>query len=153
MRLTGTCWRCDASYITRRTKLYAIAKTVSSLSTPYTTLAHGAQGIGDYVWWWPHHEGRIVDSQRFRGQGHRGMLTGREEVMKHVKVIIEKHPDGYVAYPVGVKGVVVGEGDSYEDALRDVQSALKFHLETFVADGLDGDEPPVLEALVAEASV
>ncbi len=42
--------------------------------------------------------------------------------MKQVKVIIEKHPDGYVAYPVGVKGVVVGEGDSYEDALRDVQS-------------------------------
>ena len=41
--------------------------------------------------------------------------------MKQVKVIIEKHPDGYVAYPVGVKGVVVGEGDSYEDALRDVQ--------------------------------
>ena len=73
--------------------------------------------------------------------------------MKHVKVIIEKHPDGYVAYPVGVKGVVVGEGDSYEDALRDVQSALKFHLETFGTDVLDGDENPVLEAFVAEASV
>ena len=65
--------------------------------------------------------------------------------MKQVKVIIEKHPDGYVAYPVGVKGVVVGEGDSYEDALRDVQSALKFHLETFGTDVLDGDETPVLE--------
>jgi predicted RNase H-like HicB family nuclease len=73
--------------------------------------------------------------------------------MKQVKVIIEKHPDGYVAYPVGVKGVVVGEGDSYEAALRDVQSALKFHLETFGADVLDGDETPVLEAFVAEASV
>jgi predicted RNase H-like HicB family nuclease len=81
------------------------------------------------------------------------MLTGKEEVMKQVKVIIEKHPDGYVAYPVGVKGVVVGEGDSYEDALRDVQSALKFHLETFGTDVLDGDETPVLEAFVAEASV
>ena len=66
--------------------------------------------------------------------------------MKQVKVIIEKHSDGYVAYPVGIKGVVVGEGDSYEDALRDVQSALKFHLETFGADVLDGDEPPLLEA-------
>jgi hypothetical protein len=28
----------------------------------YTTLAHGAQGIGYYVWWWPKHEGGIVDS-------------------------------------------------------------------------------------------
>jgi predicted RNase H-like HicB family nuclease len=73
--------------------------------------------------------------------------------MKQVKVIIEKHPDGYVAYPVGVKGVVVGEGNSYEDALHDVQFALKFHLETFGADVLDGDEPPILEAFVAEASV
>jgi predicted RNase H-like HicB family nuclease len=48
---------------------------------------------------------------------------------------------------------VVGEGDSYEDALRDVQSALKFHLETFGKDVLDGDEAPILEAFVAEASV
>ncbi|MCY2995596.1 MAG: type II toxin-antitoxin system HicB family antitoxin [Planctomycetota bacterium] len=73
--------------------------------------------------------------------------------MKQVKVIIEKHQDGYVAYPVGVKGVVVGEGDLYEDALRDVQSALKFHLETFGLDALEGDEIPILEAFVAEASV
>ena len=73
--------------------------------------------------------------------------------MKQVKVIIEKHPDGYVAYPVGVKGVVVGEGDSYEEALRDVQSALKFHVETFGTDVVDGEETPVLEAFVAEASV
>jgi predicted RNase H-like HicB family nuclease len=73
--------------------------------------------------------------------------------MKQVKVIIEKHPDGYVAYPVGVKGIVVGEGDSYEEALRDVQTALNFHVETFGTDVLDGEETPVLEAFVAEASV
>ena len=73
--------------------------------------------------------------------------------MKQVKVIIENHPDGYVAYPVGVKGVVVGEGDSYEEALWDVQSALKFHVETFGTDVLDAGETPVLEAFVAEASV
>jgi predicted RNase H-like HicB family nuclease len=64
------------------------------------------------------------------------MLAGKERVMRQVKVIIEKHPDGYVAYPVGVKGVVVGEGDSYEDALRDIQSALRFHVETFGTDFL-----------------
>ena len=73
--------------------------------------------------------------------------------MKQIKIIIEKHPDGYVAYPVGVKGVVVGEGDTYEEALRDVQSALKFHVETFGLDSLEGEEGPVLEAFVAEAGV
>jgi predicted RNase H-like HicB family nuclease len=72
--------------------------------------------------------------------------------MKQVKIIIEKHPDGYVAYPVGIKGIVVGEGDSYGEALQDVQSALKFHLETFGADALESEEP-VIEAFVAEATV
>jgi predicted RNase H-like HicB family nuclease len=51
--------------------------------------------------------------------------------MKRIKIIVEKHPDGYVAYPLGLKGVVVGEGDSYESALADVQSAIRFHIETF----------------------
>jgi predicted RNase H-like HicB family nuclease len=73
--------------------------------------------------------------------------------MKQVKIIIEKHEDGYVAYPVGIQGVVVGEGDTYEEALLDVQSALKFHVESFGAQALDGDEGPVLEAFVAEALV
>ncbi|HSD51989.1 MAG TPA: type II toxin-antitoxin system HicB family antitoxin [Candidatus Methylomirabilis sp.] len=72
--------------------------------------------------------------------------------MKHVKIIIEKHQDGYVAYPVGIKGVVVGQGDSYEDALTDVKSAIKFHLETFGPGSLDVGEQ-VLEAFVAEATV
>lgn len=73
-------------------------------------------------------------------------------LMKHLKIIVEKHADGYVAYPVGIKGVVVGEGDTYEEALRDVQSALKFHLDTFGPDALETDEP-VLEAFVAEAAI
>lgn len=60
--------------------------------------------------------------------------------MKQVKITIEKHQDGYVAYPVGIQGVVVGEGDTYEEALQDVQSALKFHVESFGAQVLDGDD-------------
>jgi len=51
--------------------------------------------------------------------------------MKSVKIVVERHADGYVAYPVGVKGVVVGQGDTYEAALADVKSAIKFHAETF----------------------
>ena len=48
--------------------------------------------------------------------------------MKHFKIIVEKHPDGYVAYPLGLKGVVVGQGETYEAALADIKSAISFHL-------------------------
>jgi len=72
--------------------------------------------------------------------------------MKSLKILIEKHPDGYVAYPLGLKGVVVGEGNSYDEALTDVKSAILFHVETFGAETLE-DESPVLEAFVAETGV
>ena len=72
--------------------------------------------------------------------------------MKHIKVIVEKHADGYVAYPLGLKGIVVGEGDTYEEALADVRSAIQFHIETFGLEVLEA-ESPVLEAFVAEAGV
>lgn len=72
--------------------------------------------------------------------------------MKKYKIVVEKHPDGYVAYPLGLKGVVVGQGDTYEEALADVKSAVRFHVETFGEDVLEAD-PPVLEAFVAEAQV
>jgi predicted RNase H-like HicB family nuclease len=75
-----------------------------------------------------------------------------EAHMKQYKIIVEKHSDGYVAYPLGLKGVVVGEGDSYEEALSDVKSAIRFHIETFGASVLDVDSP-VLEAFVAEAGI
>ena len=52
-------------------------------------------------------------------------------MMREFKIIVEKHADGYVAYPLGIKGVVVGEGDTYEEALADVKSAIQFHIETF----------------------
>ncbi len=68
------------------------------------------------------------------------------------KILVEKHADGYVAYPLGLKGVVVGEGNSYEQAMADVKSAIRFHIETFGKDALD-DESPVLEAFIAEAEV
>lgn len=71
--------------------------------------------------------------------------------MKHIKIIVEKHPEGYVAYPLGLKGVVVGEGNSYEEAMDDVRSAIKFHLETFGKEALESDE--IIETLVAEVDV
>ncbi len=51
--------------------------------------------------------------------------------MKQIRIIVEKHSDGYIAYPINIKGVVIGEGDTYEEALKDVKSAIKFHMETF----------------------
>lgn len=72
--------------------------------------------------------------------------------MRKVKIIIEKHPDGYVAYPLGLKGVVIGEGDSREEALADVESAIRFHVETFGPEIFD-DDPPVLEAFIEETGV
>ena len=72
--------------------------------------------------------------------------------MKQFKIIVEKHSDEYVAYPLGLKGVVVGEGDTYDEALADVKSAIRFHLETFGQEALEL-ESPVLEAFVAEATV
>lgn len=72
--------------------------------------------------------------------------------MKQVKIVVERHSDGYVAYPLGITGVVVGEGDTYEEALADVKSAIAFHIETFGPSVIEGDTP-VLEAFVAELGV
>jgi predicted RNase H-like HicB family nuclease len=71
---------------------------------------------------------------------------------KAFKILVEKHEDGYVAYPLGLKGVVVGQGDTYEQAMADVKSAIDFHIETFGKAMLEV-ESPVLEAFVAEAEV
>src|SRR5438105_2517064 len=48
-----------------------------------------------------------------------------------LKIIVEKHADGYVAYPLGLKGVVGGEGDTYDGAMADVKSAIRFHTTAF----------------------
>lgn len=72
--------------------------------------------------------------------------------MKLLKIIVEKHPDGYVAYPLGVNGICVGQGDTYEEALADVKSAIEMHAETFGEEAFEHDLP-VIEAFVAEAQV
>jgi predicted RNase H-like HicB family nuclease len=72
--------------------------------------------------------------------------------MKQYKIVVEKYPDTYVAYPLGLKDVVVGQGDTYETALADVKSAIKFHIDTFGSEDIEAD-PPILEAFIAEAGV
>ncbi len=72
-----------------------------------------------------------------------------------LKIIVERHSDGYIAYPLGLaRGAVVGQGDTYEAALADVRSAIAFHVETFGAEALEAvEDDPVLEAFVAETAI
>jgi predicted RNase H-like HicB family nuclease len=58
---------------------------------------------------------------------------------KTIKIMMEKHSDGFVAYPLGLKGTVVGEGETAEEALADVRSAIEFHIKTFGPDAIDND--------------
>ncbi len=57
-----------------------------------------------------------------------------------IEVNVEQHCDGFVAYPFGLKGVVVGQGDTYEEALADVTSAIRVHIETFGDEVLEPEE-------------
>ena len=67
--------------------------------------------------------------------------------MKRIKIIVERHEDGYVAYPLGLKGGVAGEGDSYEEALANAKSAIRFHIDTFGPSVFE-EETEILEAYV-----
>ena len=71
---------------------------------------------------------------------------------RRFKAIVERHTDGYFAYPLGLKGIVVGQGDTYEPARDDVQSAVNFHIESFGPEVLEGDDQ-VLDAFIAETEV
>lgn len=64
-------------------------------------------------------------------------------MVMQVKVIVENHSEGYVAYPVVLKGVAVGEGNTYEEALNDVNSAIRFHIDTFGNEGFEGSDENV----------
>ena len=72
--------------------------------------------------------------------------------MRQFKVVVEQHEDGYVAYPLGLKGVVVGQGDTYDEALADVNSAIRFHIETFGIDVLAAEDE-VVEAFMTVTAV
>ena len=48
-----------------------------------------------------------------------------------------------------MRGVVVGEGNTYEEALDNVKSAIRFHIETLGSDVVETDS--AVEVFVAEA--
>jgi predicted RNase H-like HicB family nuclease len=79
-------------------------------------------------------------------------MGSQESSATRVKVVVEHVEDGYIAYPLGMKGVVVGQGDSYEAALADVTSAIRAHVREFGVECLS-EASPASEAFIAEAEV
>jgi predicted RNase H-like HicB family nuclease len=51
-----------------------------------------------------------------------------------------------------LKGAVVGEGETAEQALADAKSAAKFHIETFGEDAF-AIESPLLDAFMVDAGI
>lgn len=68
------------------------------------------------------------------------------------KIIVEQHEDGFVAYPLGFAGCVVGQGDTADEAIADVQSAIRFHIETFGKDAF-AEDSPLLHAYMTETEL
>jgi len=71
---------------------------------------------------------------------------------KGIRILVEEHPDCFVAYALGVEGSVVGQGETAEEAISDARSALQAHVEAFGESVLDG-EWSVLDAYVREEAI
>ena len=56
-----------------------------------------------------------------------------------------------MAYPLGVVGAIVGQGDTYEEALADVKSAIACYVDVFGKDMLE--DIPAIEVFITEAGV
>ena len=77
--------------------------------------------------------------------------------MHNIRIIIEHHEDGYVGYPLGfTRGAIVGQGETYVDALKDTESAIRFFIEHYgkekFLEHLE-ENSPALDAYIAEASI
>ena len=72
--------------------------------------------------------------------------------MRRFKIVVEEHPDGFIAYPLGLAGIVVGQGDAYDDAVADAKSTIAFHIESFGPEAFE-DESDVIRAFVTDAEL
>ena len=57
-----------------------------------------------------------------------------------VRIVVEQHEGSQTTYPFGDDGVVLGEGDSYHEALAVAKSAIAVYIETIDAQAQDGVE-------------
>ncbi len=77
--------------------------------------------------------------------------------MTSVKIVIEHHEDGYIGYPLGfLRGAIVGQGDTYAEALMDTESAIRFFIEHYGKDKffehVEGGNN-AMDAYIAEALI
>lgn len=71
--------------------------------------------------------------------------------MEHnLPIIVERHENGFTAYPLTTRGIVIGQGDT--EALADVESAIKFHVETFGPAILE-EQDDILDASLHECKI
>ena len=81
-----------------------------------------------------------------------GLEATKLATMRRFKIIVQRSEEGYVAYPLGLKGVVVSDGDTFEEALDNIRSAIVFHIETFGDEVLEEVAEPE-NIYIAEAEV
>lgn len=46
-------------------------------------------------------------------------------------VMLHLNEGEFTAFPIGIEGAVVGQGDTFDEALESAKSATLFHIETF----------------------
>ena len=63
-----------------------------------------------------------------------------------------KTPRWVCSLPIGIKGIVAGQGDTFEEAPEDVKPAICTHVETFDRDVVD-DGGPASGVFLTEAQV
>jgi len=74
-----------------------------------------------------------------------------------LKIIIEKHPDGYCGYPLGFQnGAIVGQGDTYLEALQSTDSSIQAFIEYYGPEEFKKhfhDDYNIQEVYIAETGV
>jgi hypothetical protein len=60
----------------------------------------------------------------------------------NIHFMVVSHRGSYTSYPLGVEGIVVGQGDTFEEALESAKSATLFHIESFGLEHLLSTESP-----------
>ena len=72
--------------------------------------------------------------------------------MTQFSVIIEKDEDGYFAHVPVLQGCYA-QGDTYEEALLNIQDAIRLHLEDITESGQEIPKPHQISLTTIEISV